>query len=55
MPPHSRTRNLWFNYWAYNPIGLLAPKRRYGAASATGGQVAEFKQMVRELHAAASK
>ena len=40
------------NYWAYNPIGLFAPKRRYGAASATGGQVAEFKQMVRELHAA---
>ena len=40
------------NYWAYNPIGLFAPKRRYSAASAPGGQVAEFKQMVRELHAA---
>ena len=40
------------NYWAYNPIGLFAPKRRYSAGSAPGGQVAEFKQMVRELHAA---
>ena len=40
------------NYWAYNPIGLFAPKRRYSAATVTGGQVAEFKQMVRELHAA---
>ena len=39
------------NYWAYNPIGLFAPKRRYSAASAPGSQVAEFKQMVRELHA----
>ena len=40
------------NYWAYNPIGLFAPKRRYSAATSPGGQVAEFKQMVRELHAA---
>ena len=40
------------NYWGYNPIGLFAPKRRYSAATAPGGQVTEFKRMVRELHAA---
>ncbi|MCY4484693.1 MAG: glycogen debranching protein GlgX [Spirochaetaceae bacterium] len=40
------------NYWGYNPIGLFAPKRRYSAATEPGGQVTEFKQMVRELHAA---
>ncbi len=40
------------NYWGYNPIGLYAPKRRYSAEAEPGGQVTEFKQMVRELHAA---
>ena len=40
------------NYWAYNPIGLFAPKHRYSSGAAPGAQVTEFKQMVRELHAA---
>ena len=40
------------NYWGYNPIGLFAPKRRYSSAAIPGDQVAEFKGMVRELHAA---
>jgi len=40
------------NYWGYNPIGLFAPKRRYSSAATPGDQVAEFKDMVRELHAA---
>ena len=40
------------NYWGYSSIGFLAPNARYAAAGGLGGQVAEFKQMVRALHAA---
>jgi glycogen operon protein len=40
------------NYWGYNTIGYFAPEQRYARASATGGQVAEFKEMVKALHAA---
>jgi glycogen operon protein len=39
------------NYWGYNSIGFLAPHNEY-AASRGGGQVQEFKQMVKDLHAA---
>lgn len=39
------------NYWGYNPIGFFAPDARY-ATRADGGQVSEFQQMVRGLHAA---
>ena len=37
------------NYWGYSPIGFFAPNARY-AVDAMGGQVAELKTMVRELH-----
>jgi isoamylase len=37
------------NYWGYQPIGYFAPHNEYAAA---GDVVAEFKQMVRALHAA---
>ena len=43
------------NYWGYNPIGYFAPHSGYSAevrAQRPGGQVAEFKTMVRTLHAA---
>lgn len=40
------------NYWGYNPIGLFAPKRRYGSGGEPGSQVTDFKRMVRALHAA---
>jgi glycogen operon protein len=40
------------NYWGYNSIGFLAPHNGYSSAGGGGGQVAEFKQMVRALHAA---
>jgi len=44
------------NYWGYNTIGYLAPHAAYSAAvrgdDAGGGQVAEFKAMVKALHAA---
>jgi isoamylase len=40
------------NYWGYNTIGFLAPDVRYVSGDKTGGQVKEFKQMVKELHKA---
>ncbi len=40
------------NYWGYNTITFFAPKGRYSSAGALGQQVTEFKEMVRELHAA---
>ncbi len=40
------------NYWGYNSIGFFAPHNEYSAAGDDGGQVTEFKEMVRALHAA---
>jgi isoamylase len=40
------------NYWGYDTIGYFAPEGRYSSAGDRGGQVVEFKQMVRALHAA---
>jgi isoamylase len=40
------------NYWGYNTIGFLAPDPKYSSSSTPGGQVQEFKAMVRALHAA---
>jgi len=40
------------NYWGYNTIAFLAPHNGYAAAQVPGGQVAEFKAMVRALHEA---
>src|SRR5438876_1801392 len=40
------------NYWGYNTIGFFAPEAKYSSSGATGGQVTEFKTMVRNLHAA---
>jgi isoamylase len=38
------------NYWGYNTIGFFAPDTRYTCRDVQGGQVQEFKQMVKELH-----
>jgi isoamylase len=38
------------NYWGYNSIGYFAPHSGYSASGDTGGQVAEFKAMVKALH-----
>ena len=38
------------NYWGYNTIAFLAPHNGYAAAPQPGGQIAEFKAMVRALH-----
>lgn len=43
------------NYWGYSTLGFLAPHATYSAevrAGRAGGQVAEFKAMVKGLHAA---
>lgn len=43
------------NYWGYNTIGFFAPNAGYSAAARAGrpgGEVAEFQDMVRALHAA---
>jgi len=40
------------NYWGYNSIGFFAPECKYSSSGVTGGQVTEFKAMVRNLHAA---
>ena len=40
------------NYWGYNTIGFFAPHTEYASTGQMGEQVAEFKQMVRSLHAA---
>jgi isoamylase len=40
------------NYWGYNTIGFFAPEAKYSSSGAMGGQVGEFKSMVRNLHAA---
>ena len=43
------------NYWGYNSIGYFAPHQAYSAAVAVGqpgGQVNEFKDMVKALHQA---
>lgn len=38
------------NYWGYNSIGYFAPHAGYSASGTAGGQVGEFKRMVRALH-----
>ena len=43
------------NYWGYSTLGFFAPNAGYSAevrAGRQGGQVAEFKTMVKTLHAA---
>lgn len=40
------------NYWGYNTIGFFAPDVRYSSSGIHGEQVVEFKNMVKELHAA---
>jgi len=40
------------NYWGYNTIGFFAPDPKYSAGNTPGGQVQEFKAMVRALHEA---
>jgi glycogen operon protein len=40
------------NYWGYSTVAFFAPKGSYAADKSPGGQVREFKEMVRSLHKA---
>ena len=40
------------DYWGYNTLGYFAPMSRYSSTGDHGGQVREFKQMVKSLHKA---
>jgi isoamylase len=40
------------NYWGYQSIGYFAPHNEYSSEGDGGGQVDEFRRMVRALHAA---
>jgi isoamylase len=49
---HSQQSRGLTNYWGYNTIGFLAPHKAYSSSEQRGGQVGEFKAMVKDLHAA---
>jgi isoamylase len=38
------------NYWGYNTLNYFAPDASYSSSGDTGGQVGEFKAMVKALH-----
>jgi glycogen operon protein len=38
------------NYWGYNTTNFFSPAARYSSVGDSGGQVAEFKAMVKTLH-----
>ena len=40
------------NYWGYQPISFFAPKAAYAVLPAPGAAVREFKEMVKQFHAA---
>ena len=40
------------NYWGYNTVGFFAPNAEYSSLPSGGGQVQEFKAMVKSLHSA---
>jgi isoamylase len=40
------------NYWGYHSYGFFAPHGGYSSSGDEGGQVREFKEMVKALHAA---
>ncbi len=52
VPEHTLVARGLTNYWGYNTIGFLAPHKAYSSSIQRGGQVGEFKAMVRDLHAA---
>ena len=58
LPVHAHTDDKFLidngltNYWGYNTIGFFAPHGEYSSSGQMGQQVAEFKAMVRSLHAA---
>lgn len=49
---HPDTGKHLTNYWGYSTMAFFAPAAFYSSTGTLGGQVAEFKEMVRELHKA---
>lgn len=49
---HPETGEELINYWGYSTIAFFAPKASYAHDRSPGGVVREFKEMVKELHAA---
>ncbi len=47
-----RTAEPLRNYWGYSTVAFFAPKGSYASDKTPGGQVREFKEMVRALHKA---
>ncbi|HBB32088.1 MAG TPA: glycogen debranching enzyme GlgX [Cyanobacteria bacterium UBA8803] len=50
-PGHLADKGLT-NYWGYDSLNYFAPHWAYSSDKTPGGQVREFKQMVKALHAA---
>lgn len=46
------TKEPLINYWGYQPIGFFAPDGYYAADGGDGGQISEFRELVRALHEA---
>ena len=49
--PHVLRRGMT-NYWGYNTLAFFAPHAGYSSSGDRGGQVQEFKEMVKAFHAA---
>jgi glycogen operon protein len=49
-PDGSKPRRTY--YWGYDPMAFFSPHRGYMSGNKPGDQVRQFKEMVRELHAA---
>lgn len=52
LSEHSVEQRGLVNYWGYNTLAYLAPHGPYSASGDAGGQVREFKEMVKAFHAA---
>ncbi|MFC4531853.1 glycogen debranching protein GlgX [Sphaerisporangium dianthi] len=52
VPEHAMVARGLTNYWGYNTIAFLAPHNAYSSSGGRGGQVLEFKAMVKALHEA---
>ncbi|MGI9614949.1 MAG: glycogen debranching protein GlgX [Acidimicrobiales bacterium] len=52
LSEHSVVERGLTNYWGYNSLGFLAPHGPYSSSGDLGGQVDEFKAMVRAFHGA---
>ncbi|MFL5320179.1 MAG: glycogen debranching protein, partial [Myxococcaceae bacterium] len=56
LPIHEATEESFLidkgltNYWGYSTLNYFSPEQRYSSKGHTGGQVQDFKEMVRALH-----